>query len=75
MTENTFTGLDQDNRICYCYMDFGSSVTESSKDICRMDVSTADRNDLSEEEWQELAAERSHDRETVKYHALTEYVG
>lgn len=72
VTETAFTGLDKDGQICYCYTDFGSGVMESSKDIRGRDVTAADRNDLTEDEWKELTEEWSYDRETVDYRPLTD---
>ena len=72
VTETAFTGLDKNGQICYCYTDFGSGVMESSKDIRGRDVTAADRNDLTEDEWKELTEEWSYDRETVEYRSLTE---
>ena len=72
VTETAFTGLDKNGQICYCYTDFGSGVMESSKDIRGRDVTAADRNDLTEDEWKELTEEWSYDRETVDYRPLTD---
>ena len=72
VTETAFTGLDKEGQICYCYTDFGSGVMESSKDIRGRDVTAADRNDLTEDEWKELTEEWSYNRKTVDYRPLTD---
>ena len=73
VTETAFTGPDKDGQICYCYTDFGSGVMESSKDIRGRDVTAADRNNLTEDEWKELTEEWSYDREKAEYRTLSEY--